>query len=338
MTGPRTAQPPLRDAGPASRPAWPLAAGLVAGVAADALAGDPRRGHPVSAFGFLASALEDRLYADSRPRGAGYAAACVLVAAAPAAVAGRLARRRPWLGFAAAAAATWAVTGARSLAGEAAGIGRALQDGDLAGARAALPRLCGRDPRELGEKEIARAVVESVAENSSDAIVAPLVWGAAAGTPGLTAYRAVNTLDAMVGHHTLRLERFGWAAARLDDVANWIPARLTALLTAACAPVVGGRPAVAWRAAVRYGSQHPSPNAGWCEAAFAGALGIRLGGTNSYAGRTEHRPELGDGRAPEPADIARAIRLCRAVTAAGTAVSAVLALAAGRGSSRKGAR
>ena len=181
-------------------------------------------------------------------------------------------------------------------------------------------------------------MVESVAENASDAIVAPLIWGAAGGPAGLSAYRAVNTLDAMVGHRTPRLARFGWAAARADDVANWVPARLTALLTAACAPAAGGRPAVTWRTAVRYGGQHPSPNAGWCEAAFAGALGVRLGGTNLYEGRTEHRPELGDGRACEPADIARAVRLCRAVTAASTVSCAGLALAAGQLSGRRGRR
>jgi adenosylcobinamide-phosphate synthase len=316
-------------------PGWPLAAGLIAGVVADALAGDPRRGHPVSGFGQVATTLQSRLYADSRLRGAGYAAACVLVAAAPAAAASRLTRRRPWLALAATAAATWAVTGARSLAAEAAGIGRALDGGDLAAARAALPRLCGRDPYQLGDKEIARAVVESVAENSGDAIVSPLLWGVAGGLGGLTTYRAINTLDAMVGHRTPRLARFGWAAARLDDVANWIPARVTALLAAACAPVVGGQPARAWRMALRYGPQHPSPNAGWCEAAFAGALGVRLGGSSSYAGVAEQRPELGEGRAPEPADIGRAVRLCRAVTAASAALAAGLALGSARGSGRE---
>jgi adenosylcobinamide-phosphate synthase len=307
-------------------------------VVSDAVIGDPQRGHPVSAFGHLALALERRLYADSRLRGAGYAAACVALAAAPGAAAGRLTRQRPWLTLAAVAVSTWAVTGARSLAGEASAIGRELEHGDLAAARAALPRLCGRDPSGLGEKEIARAVVESVAENTSDAIVAPLVWGAAGGPAALGAYRAVNTLDAMVGHRTPRLARFGWAAARADDVANWAPARLTALLTAACAPVAGGRPAAAWRTAVRYGPCHPSPNAGWCEAAFAGALGVRLGGTNFYAGTTEHRPELGEGRAPEAADIARAVRLCRAVTAVSTLASAAAALLGGRGSAAAGPR
>jgi adenosylcobinamide-phosphate synthase len=256
------------------------------------------------------------------------------VAAAPAAAASRLTRRRPWLALAATAAATWAVTGARSLAAEAAGIAQALEGGDLAAARTALPRLCGRDPHQLDDKEIARAVVESVAENSGDAIVSPFLWGVAGGIGGLTTYRAINTLDAMVGHRTPRLARFGWAAARLDDVANWIPARVTALLTAACAPVVGGRPARAWRMALRYGPQHPSPNAGWCEAAFAGALGVRLGGSSSYAGVAEQRPELGEGRAPEPADIGRAVRLCRAVTAASALLAAGLALGSARGSGR----
>src|SRR5580693_5587681 len=119
-------------------------------------------------------------------------------------------------------------------------------------------------------------------------------------------------------------------AARLDDIANWAPARLTALLTAACAPAAGGTPRQAWRTARHYGSRHPSPNAGHCEAAFAGALGLRLGGTNTYEGITERRPELGDGRPPEPADIERAVRLCQAVTWAAAAAAALAALALAR--------
>jgi adenosylcobinamide-phosphate synthase len=306
---------------------WPLPAGLLAGVAADAVLGDPRRGHPVALFGRAAAFLETRLYADSAPRGAAYAAACVTLAAAPAVAAGRLTRGRPWAALAAVTAATWAVTGAKSLAGEARRIGRALEAGDLDAARAALPSLCGRDPAGLDAVAISRAVVESVAENSGDAIVSPLMWGAAGGVPGLLAYRAVNTLDAMVGYRSPRLARFGMASARLDDVANWAPARLTAVLAAACAPVVGGRPADAWHAARCYGSRHPSPNAGYCEAAFAGALGLRLGGTNSYAGVTEARPELGAGRAPRAGDIERAARLCQAVTAAAAGVAALAAVA-----------
>jgi adenosylcobinamide-phosphate synthase len=310
---------------PAKR--WPLPVGLLAGVAADALLGDPRRGHPVAGFGRAAEAVQARLYADSTPRGAVYAATCVALAAAPALAAARLTRGRPRAALAAVAAATWTVTGAKSLAGEARRIGRALEAGDLAAARATLPRLCGRDSRRLDAIQISRAVVESVAENSGDAIVSPLLWGAAGGVPGLLAYRAINTLDAMVGYRSPRLARFGTASARLDDVANWVPARLTALLTAACAPLVGGRPSATLRIARCYGAQHPSPNAGYCEAAFAGALGLRLGGASSYDGVAELRPGLGDGRAPEPADIERAVRLCRAVTAASAAAAALAAAA-----------
>jgi len=193
-----------------------------------------------------------------------------------------------------------------------------------------LPNLCGRDPEGLDGGEIVRAVIESVAENTSDAIVAPLLWGAVAGLPGLVAYRAVNTLDAMVGYRSPRYLRFGWASARLDDAANWIPARVTAALTIAVAPLAiprGSRSATAaLRTVLRDGGRHPSPNAGRCEAAFAGALGIRLGGTNVYEGVTETRPGLGEGRAPEPHDARRAIRLSRAVTVAATALAVLIAL------------
>ena len=329
-----------------NRSRWPLAAGLAAGVALDALLGDPRRGHPVAAFGRAAAALEVRDYADSRPRGAAHAAACVLAVAAPAALLARRTRRRPPYEVAAAALAVWAVTGARSLHHEAERIRVALATHDLQAARAALPSLCGRDPAHLDAGEMARAVVESVAENTSDAVVAPLLWGAVAGWPGLLAYRAVNTLDAMVGYRSPRYLRFGWASARLDDIANWIPARVTAALTIGCAPLVPqappptasaqrppakGRPAhgpaaAALRSVLRYGNCHPSPNAGRCEAAFAGALGLRLGGTNVYGGITEARPGLGVGRAPEPDDIRRAIRLSRAVTVSATALAVLLAL------------
>jgi adenosylcobinamide-phosphate synthase len=305
------------------RKRWPLAAGLVAGVALDALIGDPRRGHPVAAFGRAAAALEARDYADARPSGAAHTAACVFAVTAPAVLLQRRTRDRPLLGFTAAALTSWAVIGARSLRAESGRTIAPLAGNDLPAAREILPSLCGRDPADLGAKEIARAVIESVAENTSDAVVAPLLWGAAAGVPGLVAYRAINTLDAMVGHHSPRYERFGWAAARLDDVANWVPARVTALLTVACA---SGTRRAAWRAFRVYGGQHPSPNAGRCEAAFAGALGLRLGGTNLYHGVAEHRPELGDGRTPDVNDIRSANRLARNVTIAATALAAGVAL------------
>jgi adenosylcobinamide-phosphate synthase len=310
---------------------WPLAGGLAAGVALDAVIGDPRRGHPVAAFGRAAAALEARDYADDRPRGAAHAAACVLAVAVPAALIQRRTRGRPLLRLASVAAAAWAVTGARSLRQESERAWVALSADDLPAAREVLPSLCGRDRTGLDGKEIARAVIESVAENTSDAVVAPLLWGAVAGLPGLAAYRAINTLDAMIGHHSPRYERYGWAAARLDDVANYLPARLTALLAIACAP---GARRPAWRALRTYGGRHPSPNAGQCEAAFAGALGVRLGGTNVYHGVAEDRPELGDGRVPDPGDIRRAIRLSRNVTIAATALAAAAALLRAKGARR----
>ena len=326
---------PGRAPGRPGRSGWPVAGGLVAGVTADAVLGDPRRGHPVAIFGRAAQALQERVYTDSRLRGSVYAGASVLPVLGCAVLADRLSRRRPWAQLVLTAAAGWAVTGAASLASEAERIRAALAAGDLPAARAALPSLCGRDPGGLDAAEIARAVIESVAENTSDGAVAPVLWGAVAGLPGLVAYRAVNTLDSMVGYRSSRYARFGWASARLDDVVNWAPARLTGLLAVACAPLVGGSPAAAWRALRADGGRHPSPNAGRCEAAFAGALGVRLGGPNAYDGVIERRPWLGDGRSPSPADIARAIRLSRAVTVAATGIAALLSLIT-EGSGRSG--
>lgn len=216
------------------------------------------------------------------------------------------------------AAATWTVLGGTTLGREARAIGAALAAGDIDAARAALPRLCGRDPQALDAQQIARAVVESVAENTSDAVVGALVWGAVGGVPGLLGFRAVNTLDAMVGHRSPRYLRFGWASARLDDLVGWPGARLTAVL----AVLAGPDPRGAWRTVRRDAGRHPSPNAGPVEAAFAGALGVRLGGTLAYAGRVEHRPVLGGGnRAVEVADIDRAVRLSHRVSALALAVS-----------------
>uniref|UniRef100_UPI0035625153 CobD/CbiB family cobalamin biosynthesis protein n=1 Tax=Paraconexibacter sp. TaxID=2949640 RepID=UPI0035625153 len=202
-----------------------------------------------------------------------------------------------------------------------------LDAGDLDGARAALPALVGRDPAELDAEGVARAVVESVAENTSDAVVGALFWGAVAGPAGVAGFRAANTLDAMWGHRSPRYARYGWAAARLDDVLVWLPARLTVALTAACAPVVGGSPVAALRVAGADGGAHPSPNAGPVESAFAGALGVVLGGSLSYGGRQEDRPVLG---AREPgarpvvlADVDRVVRLSRAVGVVAAVASAL---------------
>ncbi|MFA9272758.1 MAG: CobD/CbiB family cobalamin biosynthesis protein, partial [Baekduiaceae bacterium] len=223
----------------------------------------------------------------------------------------------------------WAALGGRSLGAVAGSIGAALSRGDLAAARAELPSLVGRDPSLLDSGGVARAVVESVAENTGDAVVGPLVWGAVFGPAGVCAFRAANTLDAMVGHRSARYEDFGWAAARLDDVMAWPAARLGALLAVVCAPVVGGSPRAALRVLHRDGGAHPSPNAGRIEAAFAGALGVQLGGPLTYGDRDEVRPALGDGPAPVVADIARARRLSLAVGLA----AAVVCSAARRGRS-----
>nr|WP_240506956.1 cobalamin biosynthesis protein [Thermoactinospora rubra] len=300
------------------------AAGLALGVVLDAVFADPRRGHPVALFGRAAAALERRLYGDARPRGVAHVAILVAGSAALGAATERaLARRHPQTTKAAVArtlltaAATWAVLGGTTLAREGAAMADRLEAGDLDAARKRLPHLCGRDPSALDAPELARATIESLAENTSDAVVAPLFWGALAGVPGLLAYRAINTLDAMVGHRSPRYERFGWAAARLDDAANYLPARLTGLLTVLVGPDRGGALAVL----LRDGHRHPSPNAGRCEAAFAGALGLTLGGANVYGTRVEHRPEMGDGPKPEVRDIRRAVRLARKVSLAAAATA-----------------
>ncbi|MCW3001431.1 MAG: cobalamin biosynthesis protein, partial [Conexibacter sp.] len=158
----------------------------------------------------------------------------------------------------------------------------------------------------------------------SDAVVGALLWGAVAGPGGVVAYRAANTLDAMVGHRSARYRDFGWAAARLDDAMNWPAARLAAGLTALCAPVVGGVPGRTWATVRRDGAAHPSPNAGRIEAAFAGALGVRLGGPLAYGGVPDLRPEMGDGRAPHVHDLRRAARLSSAVGVAAALVCAAL--------------
>ncbi|WP_037668324.1 cobalamin biosynthesis protein [Streptomyces griseus] len=287
-----------------------FAYGAAAGLLGDLLLGDPRRGHPVAAFGRAAGAVERALWRDHRGWGALHTAVCVGGAVGLGALAARRLRGSTTASVAVTAAATWAVVGGTSLGREARAIGRALEAGDVEGARARLPHLCGRDPQALDAAGIARAVVESVAENTSDAVVGALVWGAVGGVPGLLGFRAVNTLDAMVGHKSARYRRFGWASARLDDLAGWPGARLTAVLATAA----GDDPRGAVRAWREDADKHPSPNAGPVEASFAGALGVRLGGTLSYGGRVEHRPVLnGEGRAVATGDIERAVRLSRRV-------------------------
>jgi adenosylcobinamide-phosphate synthase len=284
------------------------AAGMLAGYAADLAFGDPRRGHPVAGFGRLAGLAERRWYAPTRTRGLAITGALV---ALPALGSGLAARRTPAI-----ALVTWAALGGRSLRREAGAVAGLIDADRIDEARTRLRSLCGRDAAALDGSGLSAAVVESLAENTSDAVVGALWWGTVAGPAGTVAYRAANTLDAMFGHRSDRYRRFGWAAARLDDVLNWPPARLSVALTCLLAPLVGGNAGAAWRAVRDDGPKHPSPNAGRVEAAFAGALALSLGGPVTYAGTVERRPVLGDGPRPAVADIERAARLSSLVSAA----------------------
>jgi adenosylcobinamide-phosphate synthase len=179
---------------------------------------------------------------------------------------------------------------------------RPLSSGDLVSARAAVAKIVGRDTSGLNESGVASAALESLAESFNDGVVAPAFWLLIGGLPGLFAYKALNTADSLIGHREPRWRMFGWAAARADDLANLIPARLAGSLVA----IAGwGGMSVMWRDA----SKHASPNAGWPEAAMAGALRIRLGGPATYDGIQHERPTFGEGRAPVAADLARGLHL-----------------------------
>jgi adenosylcobinamide-phosphate synthase len=306
------------------------AVGLLLGIVADGVFGDPRKRHPVAGFGALAQRVEQLTYRDSKVPGVVYTGILAGSAVAVGIAAERVGRRHPLLRVLTTATATWIALGAKSLAREGTSMGRELDAGDIDAARKRLPNLCGRDPQAIDATALARATVESVAENTSDAVVAPLFWGAIFGVPGLLGYRAVNTMDAMVGHRSPRYQRFGWASARLDDVVNLVPARAAAALTVAAAPVVGGSAQGAWRAWQRDATAHPSPNAGRVEAAFAGALEIRLGGRTVYAHGVEERPVLGTGRSPDAGHVTRAVELSRVVGFLAGVFSAFVALFARR--------
>jgi adenosylcobinamide-phosphate synthase len=282
-----------------------LAAGVA--VAADRVLGEPPAAvHPVGAFGNAMAKLEKTVYRDRRDTGVVYVGAGV-----GAGVIAGVALRRIAGRAIATLIATEVVVAGRMLADAAREVQHALDGGDLDRARQLLPVLVGRDPSGFDAAEVARAAVESVAENTVDAVMAPAMWAVLAGAPGALAYRAVNTLDAMVGHHSARYERFGWAAARIDDIANWLPARATAVAVALARPHAAG---AVWRAVRRDAPAHPSPNAGVAEAAFAAVLGVELGGRNVYGERVEFRPRLGTGRRAAPADIDAAVGLARDVT------------------------
>lgn len=279
-------------------------------------------GHPVTWIGALIGGL-DRGWntAGMRPgrdRLAGLAAA-LLVIGVTAAVAAGLAALLPrgWAGLLLTGVLAWPLVAARSLQDHVARVAAPLATGDLPAARRAVAMIVGRDPERLDTAGVARAAIESLAENASDGIVAPLFWGAVLGLPGIAGYKAVNTLDSMIGHRSPRYEAFGWAAARIDDVANLIPARLCALIFVAVAP----RPRAALATMRRDAGHHRSPNAGWPEAAMAGGLGIRLSGPRVYGDRLSDEPWVNAGGSdPDSAGISAALALYRRALAASAAL------------------
>jgi adenosylcobinamide-phosphate synthase len=301
-----------------------LALGL--GYLGDLAYGDPRRGHPVSGFGVFATHLQRLLYRPTRRAGAVYVAVAVGMAATTALLLERgLARltRMSWVGP---SVSVCLAIGGKSLHQEARTLHRLLENEQTSQARARLRALVGRDTHRLSSSEMVRAAIESVAENTPDAVVGPLFWAALFGAPGAWAYRAANTLDAMVGYKCARYERFGWAAARLDDWLTFPAARLASACTVLVSPLVGADAIAARRVQALHAKRHPSPNAGLLEATFAGALGIRLGGANTYRQRLERRPQLGFGPAPGLASLDEATHLA----AAAAALSCVVCLAISR--------
>lgn len=299
----------------------------------DALVGWPdmlfvRIGHPVTWLGRLIGWLDMTCNRASDPaslrRAAGIVTALAVIGLS--AALGSLAQSlviSGWSGVILIGILAWPMVALRSLYDHVAAVADPLRSGDLAGARLAVARIVGRDPAKLDESGIARATIESLAENASDGIVAPVFWGALFGLPGIAAYKAINTLDSMIGHRTPRHEAFGWAAARIDDVANFIPARLTALLFS----LLSVRTSAAWSCMRRDANRHRSVNAGWPEAAMAGALGVRLSGPRHYHGNVADEPWLNEeARDPAAADIELALKIYRRAMLLLAGVLFVLAL------------
>jgi len=297
-----------------------------------------RIGHPVTWFGALIGFLDRRLNRPSqsfaRRRLAGCLALAVLLVAvgAVAWLLERLLAQSPW-GLAVEALLAASLVAERSLRQHVRDVALALRSGGLDAGRVAVARIVGRDPHSLDEAGVARAAIESLAENHSDGIVAPVFWLAVLGLPGIALYKAINTADSMIGHRSERHLAFGWAAARLDDLVNLPASRLTAALFVVAAATLGGMGAAgrALRAVRRDAGRHRSPNAGWCEAAMAGALDVRLAGPRRYGGQVVADAWMGDGRAElDAGDIERALGLhARAMLAIyALAALAILLLAA----------
>lgn len=258
---------------------------MAAGIGLDLLLGDPRwLPHPVRAIGSLVIFTERHLRRSRIPlRLAGGLLWLIVVGVS----AGTVALTLPWTNI------YWiyAFLAIRSLDTEATQVIGYLKEQNLLAARAQLSTIVGRDTEHLGEPEIIRAAIETLSENLSDGVVAPLLWCAIGGPAAMAAYKAINTLDSMVGYRNERYREFGFVSARMDDLANWIPARLTAVLVCLLAPK-------AWRIIARDASSQPSPNSGYPEAAFAGALGVQLGGLSTYGGSPSHKATLGDPTRP----------------------------------------
>ena len=272
---------------------------ILIAVLLDLAFGDPRWfPHPVRLIGRLISALEGparRAIPDARIAGAVTALTVIVIAVvATASLIGIARGVHPLLGDAAGIIVLYTTIAARDLARHSLDVYRALARFDLADARRLVSWMVGRDTERLTETEVVRAAVESVAENSVDGIIAPLFFAALGGPVGAMAYKAINTLDSMIGYTNERYIAFGRTAARIDDGANFVPARLAAPILAAAAAILGLRASAAWRIARRDGRKNLSPNAGIPEAAVAGALGIRLGGSMERRGRPVNQPEIGD--------------------------------------------
>lgn len=287
----------------------------------DLVLGDPRRfPHPVTAIAQATDWLERRLRrssgSPSRQKAAGALLVLLIVSASYWLPTLLLRLAGSWRAEAEAAVEVWLLyttLAVKSLGDHVFVVYQALARGDLPAARQAVSRLVGRDTARLDQEEVCRAALESAAESAGDGIVAPLFYAFLGGAPGALAYKAVNTLDSLLGHKDERYLHFGWAAARLDDLANFLPARLTALLLAVGGSLRGYDGRGGLRAVARDARLHPSPNSGYPEAALAGLLGVQLGGLNYYRGVPSFRPFLGDPREPlRPSHLLSALRVVRA--------------------------
>lgn len=287
---------------------------LVAAFALDLALGDPRwLPHPIRGFGWFVARWETFWRALAgwiglRLAGVFFAVTAITAATAIVALSIVWVAAVPWLTAGVAVYWTYSLLAVRDLDVESRRVVRELRQGCLQAARRQVSMIVGRDTERLDESEVLRAVTETVAEGLCDGVVAPLFYFALGGPVGMAFYKAANTLDSMVGYKNERYGEFGWAAARLDDLLNWIPARLTAAIIWLAALLLRLDVSRSIRAVWRDASLQPSPNAGYPEAAVAGALGVQLGGLNFYGGRVSRKPNLGDAATPLTLDIAEDVR------------------------------